>query len=185
VVDRGYRPSSRAGPQDHPLVFEGRTGRGGPPVLGPDRLAPFAAYVRARFVDDPHLWASALFDEVGPLGYGGSYVNFARQLRLAGLRPHCEACSGVKGRETTEIDHPAGDEIQWDWAERRNAPWGGTVYGLLGTLAHSVRTRAVLSASMNQAHLVEAIDAAAASPGLLGPMYSTIPICPPGALCPN
>jgi transposase len=124
----------------------------------PDRLAPFAGYVRARFVDDPHLWASALFDEVGPLGYGGSYVSFARQLRLAELRPHCEACSGVKGRETTEIDHPAGDEIQWDWAERRNAPWGGTVYGLLGTLAHSGRTREVLSSSMDQAHLVEAID---------------------------
>jgi hypothetical protein len=29
-----------------------------------DPLAAFEAYVRARFVDDPHLWASALFDEV-------------------------------------------------------------------------------------------------------------------------
>jgi transposase len=124
----------------------------------PDPLAPFAGYVRARFVDDPHLWASALFDEVVPLGYGGSYVSFARQLRLAGLRPHCEACSGVKGRETIEIDHPAGDEIQWDWAERRNAPWGATCYGLLGTLAHSGRTREVLTSSMDQAHLVEALD---------------------------
>jgi hypothetical protein len=44
----------------------------------------------ARFADDPHLWASALFDEVVPLGYHLSYVSFARQLRLAGLRPHCE-----------------------------------------------------------------------------------------------
>ncbi|MHB8506817.1 MAG: terminase gpP N-terminus-related DNA-binding protein [Acidimicrobiales bacterium] len=123
-----------------------------------DPLAPFAGYVRARFVDDPHVWASALFDEVVPLGYGGSYVSFARQLRLAGLRPHCEACSGVKGRETIEIDHPAGEEIQWDWAERRNAPWGGTSYGLLGTLAHSGRTREVLCSSMDQPHLVEAMD---------------------------
>src|SRR5204863_8956178 len=56
----------------------------------PDPLAPFAAYVSARSVEEPHLWASALFDEVVPLGYGGSYVSFARQLRLAGLRPHCE-----------------------------------------------------------------------------------------------
>ena len=69
----------------------------------PDPLAPFAAYLAARFADDPHLWASALFDEVVPLGYHLSYVSFARQLRLAGLRPHCEACSGVSGRDTIEI----------------------------------------------------------------------------------
>jgi transposase len=124
----------------------------------PDPLAPFVGYVTARFVDDPHLWASALFDEVVPLGYGGSYVSFARQLRVAGLRPHCEACAGVKGRETVEIDHPAGEEIQWDWAERRNAPWGGTSYGLLGTLAYSGRTREVLTESMDQPHLIEALD---------------------------
>lgn len=125
---------------------------------GPDPLAPFAGYVKARFVDDPHVWASALFDEVVPLGYGGSYVSFARQVRLAGLRPHCEACSGVKGRETTEIDHPPGAEIQWDWAERRRAPWGGACYGLLGTLAHSGRTREVLTESMDQPHLIWALD---------------------------
>jgi len=124
----------------------------------PGALAPFVVYVSARFVDDPHLWASALFDEVVALGYDCSYPSFARQLRVAGLRPHCEACAGVKGRETVEIDHPAGEEIQWDWAERRNAPWGGTVYGLLGTLAHSGRTREVLAESMDQAHLIEAMD---------------------------
>jgi len=124
----------------------------------PDPLAPFTAYVSARFVDDPHLWATALFDEVVALGYGCSYPSFARQLRVAGLRPHCEACAGVKGRETVEIDHPAGDEIQWDWAERRKAPWGGTCYGLLGTLAHSGRTREVLAESMDQPHLIEALD---------------------------
>lgn len=124
----------------------------------PDLLAPFVGYVKARFVDDPHLWASALFDEVVPLGYGCSYPSFARQLRVAGLRPHCEACAGVGGRETVEIDHPAGEEIQWDWAERRRAPWGATCYGLLGTLAHSGRTREVLCESMDQAHLIEGID---------------------------
>jgi hypothetical protein len=124
----------------------------------PDPLAAFAAYVTARFVDDPHLWASALFDEVVELGYGQSYPSFVRQVRLAGLRPHCEACSGVKGRETVEIAHPAGEEVQWDWAERRQAPWGGTCYGLLGTLAYSGRTREVLACSVDQAHLIEAID---------------------------
>jgi transposase len=123
-----------------------------------DPLVPFTDYVTARFTDDPHLWVSALFDEVVPLGYPGSYPSLVRQIRLAGLRPHCEACSGVKGRETIEIAHPAGAEIQWDWAERRRAPWGATCYVLLGTLSHSGRTRAVLSSSMDQAHLIEALD---------------------------
>ena len=73
----------------------------------PDPLAPFAAYVTARFADDPHLWASALFDEVVPLGYDRSYVSFARQLRLAGLRPHCEACQGWR-RPGDDRDQPPG-----------------------------------------------------------------------------
>jgi transposase len=125
----------------------------------PDPLVPFVAYLSARFVDDPHLWATALFDEVVPLGYGGSYVSFARQLRKAGLRPHCEACAGVTGRDTIEIDHPAGEEMQWDWFERRRAPWGGTAYVLLGTLPHSSRVRGVLAESLDQPHLIEGIDA--------------------------
>ena len=124
-----------------------------------DPLAPFAQYLAARFADDPHLWATALYDEVVPLGYGLSYVSFARQLRLAGLRPHCEPCAGVSGRDTIEIDHPAGEEMQWDWFERRKAPWGGTAYVLLGTLPHSGRVRGVLAESADQPHLIEAMDA--------------------------
>jgi len=124
----------------------------------PDPLAPFVPYLTARFADDPHLWATALYDEVVPLGYGCSYVSFARQLRLAGLRPHCEACSGVAGRETIEIAHPPGEEMQWDWFERRGAPWGGTCYVLLGTLPHSSRVRGVIAESLDQPHLIEAID---------------------------
>jgi transposase len=125
----------------------------------PDPLLSFEAYVRARFVDDPHLWATALFDEVVGLGYGRSYPTFVRQVRVRGLRPHCEACRGVKGRDTIEIEHPPGEEIQWDWFERRRAPWGGTAYGLLGTLPCSSRTRGVLAESLDQPHLIEAMDA--------------------------
>jgi transposase len=125
----------------------------------PGALERFVPYLAARFVDDPHVWATTLFDEVTELGYSCSYPSFARQLRLGGLRPHCEACSGVKGRDTIEIDHPAGEEIQWDWFERRKSPWGGTAYVLLGTLPHSGRTRGVICAGTDQAHLVEAMDA--------------------------
>ena len=124
----------------------------------PDPLEPFKKYLAARFVDDPHVWASALYDEVRRLGYQLSYPSFARQVRLAGLRPHCEACAGVKGRDTIEIDHPAGVEIQWDWFERRSAPWGATAYVLLGTLPHSSKVRGVLAEKMDQPHLIEAID---------------------------
>lgn len=124
----------------------------------PDPLARFVPYLSARFADDPHIWATALFDEVVPLGYGGSYVSFARQLRRAGLRPHCEACAGVSGRDTIEIAHPPGEEMQWDWFERRNAPWGGTCYVLLGTLPFSSRVRGVIAESLDQPHLIEAID---------------------------
>lgn len=124
----------------------------------PDPLEPFAPYLAARFADDPHLWLSALFDEVVPLGYPRSYPSFVRAVRAAGLRPHCEPCRGVSGRATIEIEHPPGAEIQWDWFERRHAPWGGTAYVLLGTLPHSSRVRGMLAPSLDQPHLIEALD---------------------------
>jgi transposase len=128
-------------------------------TAAPDPLAAFEPYVRARFADDHNLWATALFDEVVALGYDRSYPSFVRQIRVRALRPHCEACRGVKGRDTIDIDHPAGEEIQWDWFERRRAPWGATAFVLLGTLPHSSRTRGVLAESLGQAHLIEAMDA--------------------------
>jgi len=155
------RPSPRSRPGDDQQLCERQDhpGRAAPGRARPVGLERFAAYVSARFADDPHLWATALFDEVVAMGYDRSYVSFARQLRLGNLRPHCEACTGVKGRETVEIDHPPGEEIQWDWFERRHAPWGATAYVLLGTLSHSGRTRGVLAEATDQAHLIEAMDA--------------------------
>jgi len=35
---------------------------------GPDPRGAFTPYIAARFVDDPHLWATALFDEVVAMG---------------------------------------------------------------------------------------------------------------------
>ena len=125
---------------------------------GPDRLGPFVAYLEARFTDNVHIWATALYDEVVGLGYEGSYPSFVRQLRQAELRPHCEACAGVKGREYIEISHPPGEEIQWDWFHRR-APWGGMANILLGTLSYSGKVRGVLAEYLDQAHLIEAMDA--------------------------
>ena len=65
------------------LTGQRQPGRRG--AAKPDPLAPFAGYLAARFADDPHLWATALYDEVARLGYGLSYVSFARQQRRAKL----------------------------------------------------------------------------------------------------
>jgi transposase len=124
----------------------------------PDHFEPFEPFVRERLVEDPHLWGTALYDEVVKLGYPRSYVTFVRELRRRGLRPRCEACSGVKGRATIEIEHPPGEEIQWDWLELPDAPWGGTAHLLVATLPHSGRFRAVFAESEEQPQLIEALD---------------------------
>ena len=58
----------------------------------------FVDYCRARLVEDPHLWAMTLFDEILGLGFDQSYATFTRQLRVRSLRPHCERCHAAKGR---------------------------------------------------------------------------------------
>jgi transposase len=125
----------------------------------PDPFAPFADYVAARLSEDRHVWATALYDEVRSLGYAGSYPSFTRALRTRGLRPRCEACAGVSGRETVDIAHPPGHEQQWDWADLPEAPWGGSAHVLVGALSHSSQARAVLAEAQDLPHLVEALDA--------------------------
>jgi hypothetical protein len=127
-----------------------------------DPFGPFAAYCAARLAEDPHLWATALFDEVTGLGYGRSYPTFTRQLRARGLRPHCEPCHPARDRAVAVIEHPPGDETQWDWVDLPGPPahwgWGSKAYLLVGALAHSGRWRGWLSASMDQPHLIEGLD---------------------------
>jgi len=124
----------------------------------PDHFAPFEPYARERLREDPHLWATALHDELRALGYGRSYQVLTRELRRRALRPHCEPCAGVRGRATIEIAHPPGEEIQWDWLELPGAPWAAEAHLLVGTLSHSAKCRAVFCESEDQAHLIEAID---------------------------
>ena len=125
----------------------------------PDPFEAFVPYLRERLREDPHVWASALYDEVAALGFALSYQSFTRGLRARQLRPHCEACHGVKGRATIEIEHPPGEEIQWDWVELPEAPWGGDAHVLVGSLPCSGKFRAVFAESEDQAHLIEAMDA--------------------------
>ena len=83
----------------------------------PDPFEVAEAYVRQRLAEDPHHWATALFDEAKSLGYRQSYVTFARKIRSRQLRPSCGACGGTRGQAVAMIDHPAGEECQWDWLD--------------------------------------------------------------------
>lgn len=124
----------------------------------PDPFDRFEPYVRQRFVDDGHVWATTLFDEVVALGYERSYQTFTRQLRDRELRPHCEPCAASNGRVHADIEHPPGEEIQWDWLELDDTPWGAKAYVLIGALAYSGRFRAWFSETDDQAHLVVGLD---------------------------
>jgi transposase len=128
----------------------------------PDPFEPFATYVAQRLADDRHVWATTLFDEVVELGYPGSYASFTRALRNRELRPPCPACAAGSHREAAIIEHPPGEETQFDWLELPDPPpaWGlgGSAHLLVGSLAHSSRWRAVLAESEDQPHLIEALD---------------------------
>lgn len=75
----------------------------------PDPLAPFPAYLAARFADDPHIWATALYDEVAPLGYGLSYVSFGPAAAARGPAPALRAVRRGIG-PGHDRDRPSGGE---------------------------------------------------------------------------
>lgn len=134
-----------------------------------DSFEPFAGYAAQRLRDDPHLWASALFDELLELGYDRSYPTMTRALRARGLRPACEPCRPTKDRAVAVIEHPPGAETQWDWVELPDPPahwgWGSNAHLLVGALSHSGRWRGVLCESEDQPHLIEGLDRVARALG--------------------
>lgn len=134
-----------------------------------DPLAPFLGYLSQRLADDPHVWATTLFDEVEALGLTVSYPTFTRGLRAHRLRPHCEPCSASTGRDHAIIDHPPGDEVQWDWLELPEAPahWNvaGNAHLLVGALPHSGKWRGLLAESEDQPHLVDGLHQISAKLG--------------------
>ena len=134
-----------------------RRGAGRP---APDPFDPFVDYVTARLAEDPHLWARTLFDEFEELGFGLSYQSLTRNIRARDLRPVCEACRTATERPNAVIEHPPGDETQWDWLELPDPPAvvgvgqdgasAGRVAGAFGEVAGGV------VAVEDQPHLVEA-----------------------------
>jgi len=132
---------------------------GGTPARKPEPscLEPFRGYIAARFVDDPHLPAVTLLDELTEAGFERSYPTLVRELRRLQLRPVCLVCQHRRGQApTVELEHPAGEEIQWDWLELPDTPWGEAAYLLVGVLSHSGMFRAVFCEQMTFGHLAGA-----------------------------
>lgn len=127
----------------------------------PEAMEDFLAYCRQRLADDPHLWSTTLFDEVIALGFAGSYQAFTASIRRHELRARCAACAANRNKDRSVIDHPPGQETQWDWVELPDPPasWGcaGAAHLLLGVLPHSSRWRAWIAESEDQPHLIEGL----------------------------
>ena len=127
-----------------------------------DPFEPFLDYVRARLAEDPHLWSRTLCDELEDLGYTQSYQTLTRQIRNRGLRPRCADCAKVTERVNAIIEHPPGEETQWDWVELPNPPaewgWGSTAFLLVGSLAHSGRWRGYLAPDMTRPQVIAGLD---------------------------
>ena len=127
-----------------------------------DAFEVFLAYATARLLDDPHLWVRTLCDELEDLGYAMSYQTLTRQIRDRKLRPVCHACLTATQRPNAVIDHPPGEETQWDWVDLPNPPaawgWGSMAHLFVGTLACSGKWRGVLAAEMTQPQVVAGLD---------------------------
>src|SRR5712691_3361303 len=124
----------------------------------PSALEPFREYVARRFADDPHLDATVLLRELRTLGFVRSYPTLTRELRRLGLRPECPVCRRGGHGLTVELAHAPGEELQLDWMELEETPWGEKACVLVGALSHSGRIRAILSEGQSFLDLVDCLD---------------------------
>ena len=122
-------------------------------------LEPYRGYIERRLADDPHLDATVLWRELRPLGFERSYPTLTRELRRLELRPVCAVCKRGGQALTIELAHEPGEELQLDWLELPQTPWGEAAHELVGALAHSGRVRAIFSEAEDFAHLAGALDA--------------------------
>src|SRR3954453_6761676 len=162
LAARGWSVSaiSRHTGRDRKTVRRYLAGQGAGPHRdrAPSCLGPFRAYIEARFADDQHMDATVLHRELVSAGFGRSYPTLARELRRLELRPVCLVCQHRRGRSVTvEIEHPSGEEIQWDWLELHDTPWGQPAFVLVGALSHSRRFRGVFCEQMTFGYLAEAM----------------------------
>ena len=99
----------------------------------------------------------------GPASVGAHFVRRARTARVHRLvsdadpadpgpepAPGLPDCGRATERANAVIEHPPGEETQWDWLDLPDPPdrwgWGTMAHLLVGSLAHSGRWRGYLSA---------------------------------------
>ena len=121
-------------------------------------LEPYRPYIERRLGDDPHLDATVLLRELRELDFDRSYPTLTRELRRLELRPVCPACRRGGHALTVELEHTPGEELQLDWLELPETPWGGPAHVLVGALSHSGRIRAVFSEGESFPELAAALD---------------------------
>jgi transposase len=124
----------------------------------PSALEPFRTYLTARFEDDPHALGTVLHRELVGLGFDRSYPTLVRELRRLELRPACQCCRAGGLDVTVRLEHEPGEELQLDWLELSETPWGEKAHVLVGALSHSGQIRGVLADGETFAHLIEALD---------------------------
>jgi signal transduction histidine kinase len=81
-----------------------------------------------------------------------------REIRELGLRPVCDGCLAGAVKLTVGLEHEPGDELQLDWLELSDTPWGVKAYVLVGALSHSSRVRGCFAEGESFPHLAEALD---------------------------
>lgn len=160
LARRGWSVSAiaRHTGRDRKTIARYLAGKGPSRERAPSCLEPFRGYLEARFEDDPHVFASVLFGELVELGFDRSYPTLVRDLRELGLRPQCQRCRAGSAKVTVGLEHEPGEELQLDWLELSDTPWGEKAYVLVGALSHSGRLRAVFSDGQTFPHLIEALD---------------------------
>ncbi len=102
--------------------------------------------------------ATVLLRELRVLGFDRSYPTLTRELRRLGLRPACPACKRGGQALTVELEHAPGEELQLDWLELTETPWGAAAHVLVGALACSGRIRVVVGEGESFAELAAALD---------------------------
>ena len=160
LARRGWSKSAiaRHTGRDRKTVAKYLAGSGPRRERPPSCVEPYRAYLEARFVDDAHVRASVLFEELVPLGFDRSYPTLVREIRELGLRPVCDCCRAGGVKVTVGLEHEPGEELQLDWLELSETPWGEKACVLVGALSYSGRVRGVFADGQTFAHLIEALD---------------------------
>jgi transposase len=160
LARRGWSVSAiaRHTGRDRKTIARYLAGRASSREPAPSCVEPFGPYLKARFHDDAHVLATTLFEELVGLGFDRSYPTLVREIRELGLRPVCECCKAGAVKLTVGLDHEPGEELQLDWLELSETPWGVKAYVLVGALSYSGKLRGCFSEGESFPHLAEALD---------------------------